>query len=403
MIAKIKKSRASGSVKAPSSKSMAHRLIISAAMAEGVSYIGNVNFCDDVLATADCLSKLGAKIVKTNDGYKINGCNMRRTAAAEILNCRESGSTLRFMIPVAALSGSKTVLSGSKRLFERPLTVYEQIFSEKEIFLSKIGNIVFVDGPLPNGDYIIPGNISSQFISGLLFALPILEGNSSIKIKPPFESIPYVNMTLLALSKFGVEAYFEDEYTLKIPGGQKYTPFSSDVEGDYSAAAFLEALSYVGGNVTVLGLSDTSEQGDRAYLDFFPLLKDFAPTIDIENCPDLAPILFALAAYFNGATFTGTKRLKIKESDRASAMADELRKFGAELTLEENRVIVKKSNLHTPVEVLCGHNDHRIVMALSVLLSVFGGEICEAEAVRKSYPGFFSDIASLGIEVTLYD
>ena len=206
------------------------------------------------------------------------------------------------------------------------------------------------------------------------------------------------------MKKFGIFAEFTDEYTIRIPGNQSYRNCSSRVEGDYSGAAFLEALNYVGGDVTVLGLDPDSAQGDRVYLEYFPRLKkEKMPLINVEDCPDLAPILMALAAYHNGAVFKGTRRLVLKECDRADAMKCELAKLGADITVEENRITVSPAPLHAPSSPIDSHNDHRIVMALAILLTEFGGEIIGAEAVAKSYPDFFGDLERLGVEVKKYD
>ena len=406
MIAEIKPSAASGSITVPTSKSMAHRLLIAAAMCEGgKSVIHGVTESNDVLATVSCLSALGAKISTDGEGnYTVIGTDMRKTAPSGTLFCNESGSTLRFIIPIATLSGARTHISGAKRLLERPLTVYEEIYRERELLFERIGDIIFVDGPLPSGEYTVRGDVSSQFISGLLLALPTLDEDSVIKIIPPFESRPYVNMTIAALNRFGIHADFTDEYTIKIAGGQRYTACDDiTVEGDFSGAAFIDALGVLGSRVKLLGLPEKSAQADSVYRELFEALGSGSPTVDITDCPDLAPVLFALAAYLNGATFIGTSRLKIKESDRAEAMAEELKRLGASVTVGENSVTVNKSLLHAPSEPISSHNDHRIVMAMAVLLTKLGGKIIGAEAVKKSYPNFFSDLQRLGIEVKLYD
>lgn len=403
MRALIKPSKAIGKIYAPTSKSIAHRLLIAAALSEGKSVISGVTKSEDVLATVDCLRALGALVENDNDTYTVHGKNMKTTAPSTILCCRESGSTLRFIIPIAALSGAKVTLSGSEKLLSRPLSVYEKIFEERELLLRKFMNFLFIDGPIPSGEYEIAGNVSSQFISGLLFALPLTNGDSVINIIPPFASRSYVDLTLEVLEKFGVKAYFEDEFTIKIPGNQIYSPINDTVEGDYSGAAFLEALNLFGSQIEVLGLNENSKQGDKAYREFYKLLLEGTPEIDIENCPDLAPILFTVAADNNGAVFKSTARLKIKESDRAETMAAELRKFGADIEIFEDTVVVKKSKLHSPKEELFGHNDHRVVMSLATLATKYGATIDGIEAVSKSYPDFFSDIKNSGVEVEFYD
>ena len=253
--------------------------------------------------------------------------------------------------------------------------------------------------PFQGGIYSVPGNISSQFISGLLFALPTAESDSTIKISSPIESRSYIELTIDALNKFGVFVRWLDEYTIHIPGKQKYTPKQICVEGDYSGAAFPEALNLFGGNVQINGLNPTSIQGDKIYHKYFEMLTRGTPSIHIGDCPDLGPILFAIAAAKSGGIFTGTKRLKIKESDRAATMTEELEKFGTTSTVYEDSVVIYPAKFQAPKVPLCGHNDHRIVMALSILLTLTGGEIDGAEAVKKSYPSFFEDLSALGIKV----
>ena len=227
--------------------------------------------------------------------------------------------------------------------------------------------------------------------------------NSFIKLLPPVESRSYINLTVEALETFGVKIEWQDENTLFIKGGQNYKAAYAKVEGDYSNAAFFAALNIFGSEIEMTGLKTKSLQGDKVYEKYFPLLEKEDENIDISDCPDLGPILFSVAAAKNGGTFTGTRRLKIKESDRAAAMAEELAKFGTKVTVNEDSVIIDSSEFHAPSEILCGHNDHRIVMSCAVLLSLTGGKIEGAEASRKSLPDFFERIKNLGFEVSLYD
>ena len=315
-----------------------------------------------------------------------------------MLDCGESGSTLRFMIPLCMLSGAKITLTGSERLFARNLTIYEEIAKQNGILFEKGNNSLLVCGKLQSGDYKVSGNISSQFISGLLFALPLLDGDSSLQIVGEYESEPYVNLTIKSLNDFGI-VIEKSNRTYKIKGGQKYISKNMTVEGDYSNAAFLDGFNLLGGDVTVTGLNPTSLQGDKIYREMYEALKNGEKQFDLSQCPDLAPVMFALSAVFGGAHFTGTARLKIKESDRAAAMAQELCKFGIKVDVGENDVTVHGGELMTPSETLCGHNDHRIVMALSLLCTITGGSISEAESVAKSYPDYFKKIKSLGIEI----
>ncbi len=401
MLAEVKISNANGIFMAPPSKSMAHRMLICAALSNGVSTIKNVSYSEDIKATIDSLTSLGAKFELSEDFVTVKGIDINLAECLNGANCRESGSTLRFLIPIFLLTNKECKLFGSEFLFSRPLKIYEEIATEQGIYFNKSNDSIVLKGKLKCGEYIIPGDVSSQFISGLLFALPLLENDSKIKILGKFESKSYVDLTISALKIFGVSINFVSENEIFIKGNQQYSPSNVYVEGDYSNASFFEALNYLGSDISLEGLSSESLQGDKIYIDYFKQIKEGTPTLNIENCPDLAPILFVMACYFNGATFIGTRRLKMKESDRANVMKEELQKFGAEIDVLENEVIIKKSALYKPNEVLNGHNDHRIVMSLTVLLTKFGGKIAEANAVKKSFPDFFQKIKELGIYLEL--
>lgn len=396
----IKKSIASGEVSAPPSKSMAHRMLIGAGLAKGTSVIRGISGSEDMKATIDCLCALGAKCEISGDVATVSGADLKNLPENPHLRCRESGSTLRFFIPLCLMSGDTEVkLSGSEYLFSRPLNVYEEICKKQGIEYTPEVAGLKLKGALKSDNFRIKGNISSQFISGLLFALPLLSEDSTITLIPPVESLSYINLTIEALKVFGVEIKWQDEKTLYIKGNQSYKAVEATVEGDYSNAAFFEALNYIGSEVKVKGLCEDSLQGDRVYKKYFPALLKGTPTINISDCPDLGPVLFALAGALHGGVFTGTRRLRLKECDRAEVMAQELEKFGVAVTVREDSVVVYPHDFHAPQEVLEGHNDHRIVMALSVLCTLTGGEIKGAEAVRKSMPDFFEKIESLGVEV----
>jgi 3-phosphoshikimate 1-carboxyvinyltransferase len=403
MRVKITPSAAKGEIVAPPSKSMAHRLLISAALCDGKSIVRGISACEDVLATLDCLDALGIKTEKKGDDVVVYGRDVFSLTPTKNLHCRESGSTLRFFIPIALVSEKTVMFSGEGGLMKRPLSVYEEICKEKNLVFLQDGNTVTVRGPITPDNYTVVGNISSQFISGLLFALPMLDGDSRINILPPLESRSYIDMTINALSCFGVKVIWENDHTLFIKGNQRYVPTEVTVEGDYSGAAFPDALNLLGSEVKVLGLLPDSLQGDRVYKKYFEQLSSGVPTIHIGDCPDLGPILFAVAAAKCGGIFSGTRRLKIKESDRAKAMAEELSKFGTSVSVLEDKVVVYPAKFHKPTVPLSGHNDHRIVMSLAILLTLFGGEIEGAEAVSKSYPEFFSHLSSLGIGVVEYE
>ena len=404
MRVKIEKSIAKGRVVPPTSKSMAHRLLISAALASESTEIVDITPCDDVLATLDCLSELGICSLLCGSIATVDGGDIRKARPKRPLNCRESGSTLRFMIPLALLSGNEVEFIGAPRLLERPMAAYRDICLEKGLKYEQTNEKITVKGPLSAGEYSLPGNVSSQFITGLLFALSVLDDDSRIRLTTEVESRSYIELTRGAMAEFGVYATWEDERTLYIKGGQKYSSGGRVfVERDYSGAAFPDAFNLLGGEVKLDGMNEKSLQGDRVYKEHYKAISEGFATIDISDCPDLGPILFTLAAACHGARFVGTKRLKIKESDRAAVMAKELSKFGAQVLVFENEVVVNKAELHTPGELLLGHNDHRIVMSLAVLASKFGGEIDGCEAVKKSYPSFFEHIKNLGIEFKTYE
>lgn len=396
----ISPSKAKGKINAPASKSMAHRLLICAAMAAGESVVSGVSECEDVLATLDCLSALGVEYSKAGNAITVKGRRFDGSLSAMTpLMCRESGSTLRFLLPIALLAREEITLIGAPSLLKRPMTVYEELCRQNGLGFLQNERGITVRGPLKSGVYEIPGDVSSQFVSGLLFALTQTKGESLLKITPPIESRSYISLTLAALAEFGADVTWENDTVLRVRGGKPLLAHSACVEGDYSNGAFLEALNLFGGEVEVGGLRADSLQGDRVYRKLFAALDGEDPVISLADCPDLAPILFAIAAAKHGGIFTDTKRLRIKESDRAETMARELRKFGATVTVSENSVEVRTNGLSAPQEPICGHNDHRIVMSNAVLLTLTGGSIEGAEAVNKSYPAFFSHLEKLGIDV----
>lgn len=399
MIVNVKKSTAAGIVTAPPSKSISHRYIICGALAEGKSIISNLSYSEDIRATIDCIKACGAEAEADGSTVTIDGISKDKLPDTINFMCRESGSTMRFFMGVAMLFGCDSYFYGSETLRNRPMGIYEDICREQNILFEKEADRIHINGKLKAGNFKIPGNISSQFITGLLFTLPMLSGDSVIELLPPVESRSYINLTLQSLKAFGVNVEWKNDTTLVIPGNQKYQPKDIAVEGDYSNAAFLDGFNTIGGNVTVTGLSEDSLQGDRVYKELYPKLMAGKAEIDLSDCPDLGPVLFVVAAANHGGIFTGTKRLKIKESDRGVVMCTELAKFGIKSVYEDNRIEIIASELKAPTEPVCGTNDHRIVMAFSLLLCLVGGSISEAEAVRKSYPDFFERISELGIEV----
>jgi 3-phosphoshikimate 1-carboxyvinyltransferase len=284
---------------------------------------------------------------------------------------------------------------------ERGLGIYEEIFNTLGIKYEKTLESIEVFGSLIPYRYLVKGNVSSQFITGLLFSLPLLDGDSIIEIIPPVESVNYIFITLDVLRKFGIKIDADlEKNIIYIKGNQKYSGSKYIVEGDYSNAAFLDVYNYIGGNVKVLGLNEDSLQGDKVYKKYFEILNnENFPTIDIKDSIDLGPILFTFAAIKNGATITGIKRLAIKESNRIVDVLSELEKFGVTFYIEEDKVKINKCKLHKPTKTLNSHNDHRITMSLVAILSLFGGDIEGTNSVNKSYPTYFSTIKDLGIEV----
>lgn len=397
MTVTIAPSAPGGSVAAPPSKSMAHRALICAGLAGSGSAVRGVAASQDVLATLDCLKALGAEFSYENGAARfLRGADIFAPPAGAALPCRECGSTLRFFVPLCLLGGGEATLTGSGTLLARPLGVYADICKTQGLLFETHKNSLRVRGPLRAGAFELPGDVSSQFVSGLLFALPLLEGDSVIELRPPVESRAYIDMTLEALEYFGVTARWRDETAIFVPGGQVYRAREVSVEGDWSNAAPFLALG-----AEVMGLRADSTQGDKICADYFRALDLGPAELDISGCPDLGPALMAYAALHGGGVLTGTRRLKLKESDRGAAMRAELAKFGVRVELGENRIAVG-GGVSAPSEVLDGHNDHRIVMALSVLCTSVGGTIAGAEAVDKSFPDFFERLKSINVGVKIH-
>ncbi|MBQ4324841.1 MAG: 3-phosphoshikimate 1-carboxyvinyltransferase [Clostridia bacterium] len=389
----------SGTVPAPPSKSMAHRYLICAALAEGESAVHHLSPSQDILATVDCLSALGATLRWEGDTVYVRGIRAGCSPLAP-LDCRECGTTLRLLLPLCLLGGGEATLVGTERLLSRPLAAYEALCRERGFLWEQAATSVRVCGRLTAGDYTLPGDVSSQYVSGMLYALASVTGNSRIHLTGQIESRSYIDLTLSALATFGVSAGWVDGHTLSVTGGQAFSAREVTVEGDWSNAAFWLAWRALGEDLTVTHLSGDSLQGDRACLSCFEhLTGEEHPVLSLADCPDLGPVLMAVAALTGGATLTDTARLKLKESDRGQAMAAELAKCGVCVTVEENRITVNPTDLHAPTAPLSGHNDHRIVMALCLLANrLGGGEVTDCEAVRKSYPDFFEQLNSLGIK-----
>ncbi len=390
-----------GEINAPSSKSVAHRYLIGAALCEGTSVISELELCDDTRATIGCLKALGAEITEEKGRITVSSGDFLKRSAVSA-DCRESGSTLRFLIPLALCSDKKITFSGSKRLFERPLDAYEELCRDNGFLFEKGELSLTLQGNLKGTEYTLRGDVSSQFVSGLMLALVMLNRDSVINIQPPFVSRPYAELTAEILRQFGADVRFTDPCTVTVKKAALH-PVEVKADADYSSASFLEGFNHIGSDIKIKGLNPDSLQADRVYKEYFDLLSEAAPRLDVSDCPDLAPVLIALAALKNGAVLTGTDRLKTKESDRALAMHEELKKMGGGLIFGKDTLTVPPQSLSRSTEPLSSHNDHRIAMALSLILSRVGGEIAGAEAVKKSYPAFFEDIKRLGGKITLQE
>ena len=419
MKAKITPSKCHGTVKIPPSKSMAHRAIICASLAKGTSLLSNIDYSVDIRTTIECMRKLGAEIECHKNEVIINGIDDFTHLKDPHIECNESGSTLRFLIPLFSLTNEKIIFTGKNRLLKRPQKIYKDIFQQAGLYFNQTETEIEIHGCLPYGEYTLQGNVSSQFISGLLFTLPLLSKDSRIHILPPFESKSYIDLTIQMMKRFHVSIEWEDDLTLFIKGKQKYQPRSVIMEGDFSQFAFFGVLGAINSELYISGMDASSLQGDKQILD---ILRNFkahleesgglyhiqpsclqAHDIDLKNCPDLGPILCILAMFSKGDThIKNASRLRLKESDRIEAMISECAKMGCHIEANDDEMVIHGGYHKRPVS-LFGWKDHRIVMACAVALSVIGGEIEGCEAITKSYPSFFNDLKAVGIEVSLYD
>lgn len=417
MIVKVFPAACSGTVSVPPSKSMAHRALLCAALANDTSHLTGITSSEDMTATLNALDAMGCKVTREKQVCTVTGCSGFPQDLPDdvFVDCHESGSALRFLIPLFALGKQRTIFTGHGRLMQRSQSVYEELFAEKGLRFERNGDTILVQGPLCAGDFSLSGNVSSQFITGLLYALPLLNGDSRILIRPPFQSRSYVDLTLQMLADFGVKAWFADEYTLIVPGNQAYRACNHTVEGDYSQCAFFAVLAALQGNISLNNLRHDSLQGDRIILDIlkncgahivqaqngyaFRSAKLTGITIDVSDCPDLAPILTVLGMYAEGEThLVNAARLRDKESDRIEAMETELKKLGVIVSSTRDSMTVKGGACIPARTVVHGHNDHRIVMSLAIAATLGNTPIVieDAQAIAKSYPDFFDVLSSVG-------
>ncbi|MGN0612408.1 MAG: 3-phosphoshikimate 1-carboxyvinyltransferase [Porcipelethomonas sp.] len=397
---KIKPSKLRGTVEIPSSKSMTHRLLICAALSEGSSLISGVSFSKDIYATIDALKAAGADITVTGSSVRVKGID--RSAETAVIDCCESGSTLRFMIPVTCALGIEAEYHGQGRLPQRPITPYIRELGKKNITFEYNNTMPFTaKGQLSSGIFELEGDISSQFITGLMFALPLLDGDSEIVLTSPLESKPYADMTVSCLEKFGV-IITETERGYFIKGGQKYTASDMTVEGDYSQAAFFYVANVLGNEVKINNLDPDSCQGDKKIVEITEKLcyNENGPdgfSVNAADIPDLVPVLGVLGTYCGGSSvISGAKRLKIKESDRLKATSEALNALGGNIEVTGDGLIIHHAVLSGGTADSCG--DHRIAMSAAIAATVCKEPVIikNAESVEKSYPDFFDDYRNLG-------
>ena len=363
------------------SKSQAHRLLICAAFANNETTLVCPETNRDIEATVDCLNALGADIVKTDSGYSIDPIS--EIPASAVLNCCESGSTLRFMLPIVGALGVDATFQMAGRLPQRPLSpLWEEMERMGCTLTRPTADTIRCTGKLKAGNYLIDGGVSSQFITGLLFALPLIDGKCSLEITGKVESKPYIELTCHALRLFDAPNY--------------HTPGYLKVEGDWSNGAFFLAAKALGNDVDVLNLNSDSAQGDRAVVDILKQLDEGSPTISAKDIPDLVPILSVVAAAKHGAVFTDIRRLRLKESDRVASTVAMILNLGGKTEADENTLRIYGTGLTGgTVDAM---NDHRIAMAAAIAATVCKEDvtILGAECIKKSYPKFWEEYARLG-------
>ena len=403
-----------GSVLIPPSKSLSHRAIIAASLAKGKTVINNIVLSDDITATLEAMTKMGAKIIQNPYQLIIHGPVKIIVGDDNFIDCKESGSTLRFLMPVMALSKEKVVFTGKSGLLKRPMSVYEDLFKQMGFLYQQSDKGIILSGSLKPGVFDLPGNLSSQFISGLLFALPLLKDKSEIRLTTPLESSEYVDLTIQTLAQFQIVIQKTPSGFL-IPGNQTYQATTIEIESDYSQLAFFAVAGMLSGPITAKKFKGVSLQPDRRIVDFIQQMNGQVVhtenefiftksttngiTIDVSQCPDIAPILAILGASSNGKThLINASRLKIKESNRLQAIAETLQTFGVDYILEEDSILIEGTQKPFNGGTFDSFQDHRIAMmiAIGAIQAKSFVVIDHAEAINKSYPDFYQDYQSLG-------
>ena len=413
----IKANRLTGEVTPPPSKSILHRYIIASSLAKGISKIENISYSDDIIATIEAMKKLGAKIEKNNNYLLIDGS---KTFDKEYLNnnaeidCNESGSTLRFLFPLSIVKKNKISFKGKGKLFKRPLNPYFENFDKYKIKYSYINeNEILLDGELKSGEYEIDGNISSQFITGLLFSLPLSNENSKIIIRGKLESSSYIDITVDCLNKFGIKIINNSYQEFIIEGNQTYKSGDYEVEADYSQVAFFLVANSIGSNIKINGLNTNSLQGDKKIVDFISQINNWNKNEKLmlygSETPDIIPILSLKACTSKKEIeIINIARLRIKESDRLNATVQELSKLGFDLIEKEDSILInsRKNFIYNNKEIvsLSSHSDHRIAMTIAIASTCYNGEIIldNLDCVKKSYPNFWDVFLSLGGKIYEY-
>lgn len=409
-------SKLAGDIVIPPSKSLAHRGIIAASLATGKSKITNLNFSNDITITTDAMKGLGVDIEVFEDYEIING-KEKLKRINKVIDCGESGSTIRFMIPISLLADGEVTFVGEGKLPTRPLGVFHKIFNEQGIEYNhgETELPITINGKLSSGKYEVRGDISSQFITGLLYTLPKLDGESEIIITTKLESKGYIDLTLDILNRFGIKIINENYEKFIIPGNQEYKAHNYRVEGDFSQIAFWLVAGLLNDGMNCFGMNPNSLQGDKAIIEILrsmgadiTIKKDVISTtgkqttgtiIDLSQCPDLGPIVTVLASLSKGETrIINSSRLRIKESDRITSMTTELNKLGANIIETEDGMIIQGVKILKGGVEVDAWNDHRVAMALAVASSKCekGIVLTGANAVNKSYPNFWNDFKMLG-------
>ena len=425
----IKPKKLKGKVSVPPSKSLSHRGIVCAGLSNGVSIVDNLIYSEDISTTIDAMKKFGMVVINEEnvDGrYRLTLQNPKMSEfkcgknalidVPEIIDCNESGTTIRFLMPFFTLSNSPMTFTGKGRLGERPYETFYKILRERNIPYKTTDGLlpVTIDGKLEAGVYEMAGNVSSQFISGLMLVLPLLNGSSEIKLTTNLESKGYVDLTLDVCSKFGIEIKTNNPEHYVIKGNQIYKSSEYTVEGDYSQAAFWLVAACLGNEVVLRGMQPNSLQGDRAILDIVEAIggkiiwnnEDLTAShngvngvvVDASQCPDLVPVVTVLLSLCKGTSeIVNAGRLRIKESDRLKAICTELNKMGAKVVEREEGLLIEGIEKFKGA-VVDSWNDHRIAMAIAIAATCCDGdvELTGYEAVKKSYPMFWEDYEKLG-------